>query len=149
MRGNTDLVYCQNNGTIAVKPTPSGRLVSLIKKTMNGEDRVWVFKDASVHTDPLGNEVVDRVIRGVVCGSYKDGSRFLDLCRDSGLIVESGGFVVPFSNGTRVTADVGSHCSGQTREKYLYDWSQDEVVLMRWDLPAAEDLSDLLALVSK
>lgn len=137
MRPNFDLEYDQNNGVLAIRPSRNGRLKSLIKSTTDGSDRVWVFKDVGTWRDEHGDERIDHRARGVVNGTYEEGQTFLAMCTLLGLVVESGGFFVPFSNGQRRHGTFGDG-------KPFADYYESELKLMRWDLPTREQLKKLL-----
>lgn len=134
--GRADLVYEQNNGVIAVMPTDNGRLAGLVKKTNAGDDRVWVFRDTHIWHDDDGDERIDHHARGVVCGTFAEGRAFLNTCNGLGLSFRCGLFV-PFSNGQH---RYGRFSDGEPAN----DWSEDELKLMRWDLPTEEQLKALL-----
>lgn len=144
-----DIEYDQNNGVIAIQPTKNGKLSRLVKET-NGvmaskspEERCWVFADSYVYTDEAGEERIDHRRRGVVCGTYADGQAFLKMCSEIGLNVRSGGLFVPFSNGQRRNAHV-LRPTPYTHE-YMSDYPEEELRLMRWDLPSREDLMKIIA----
>lgn len=132
-QSSPDVVYDQNNGVIAVKPTATGRLAKLVRRTADGSERVWVFADLDTWTDVYGNERIDHRRRGVTNGTHYDGRLFLDICGELGLKVQSQGFFVPFSNSQR------RH--GQFRDGApTADYTEEELRLTRWDLPSRADL---------
>lgn len=131
---NPDLEYSNNNGVVAIKPTPTGKLRGLVLRTFSARDeRVWIFMDYHTFQDDNGDLRLDHKSRGVSCGTYNDGERFLDLCRKLGLVVSATGFFVPFSNGQRrlVIDRTG---------KPMADYTETELKLMRWDLPTESQL---------
>ncbi|MBI4132995.1 hypothetical protein HY478_00105 [Candidatus Uhrbacteria bacterium] len=130
---NPDVVYNQNNGTLAVWPTHTGRLAQFEKRTKGDEERSWVFADAHPFIDDDGYERIDHITRGVVCGTLAEGYAFLDQCRELGFTVQSGGGFVPFSNSQR------RHATDATG-KPMSDYPETELRLMRWDLPTQADL---------
>lgn len=150
MDQNCDLEYYQNNGVIAVRPSETGCLVSLVKKTRDGQQRVWVFCIDSMWIDEDGDERLNHHRKGVSNGTYREGGAFLEMCRELGLSVESHGFFVPFSNGESrraLTGQVGSKYerSLTTDGKSLSDYDEGELKLARWDLPTREELAILAA----
>lgn len=140
MRIDTDLLYCINNGTLAIQPTSTGRLAALVR-TVHGTnyERVWVFGDADPWTHPeTGFEFVDHHRRGVMVGTWKQGQEFLAVCKELGLVVSSGGLFVPFSNGQYRFGKFGDGAE-------MSDYAEDELRLARWDLPTRDELVALLA----
>ena len=140
-----DLEYGSNNGTIAIRPSRNGRLSKLVK-TMKlakddytcEEERVWVFRDPYVYSDKNGNERINHITRGVVCGTYKQGELFMEMAKNLGLDVQYRGLFVPFSNGQPRLG----HFSED--KKPFADYSENELAHMRWDLPTKEELTALL-----
>lgn len=137
-----DIVYDHNNGTIAINPTRSGLLAKLVltyntpeKDSRDGNERVWVFANFGVWKDDDGNEYVDHHTRGLTCGNYDDGRVFLAMCRRIGLNVQRRGMFVPLSNGQR------RHSRFDDGE-WSADYTDDEWVCVRWDLPSEQTLRD-------
>ena len=137
MRSNNfDLEYCQNNCTIAIRPSRTGRLKGLVRTTADDTDRVWVFKSVESYTDDDGDERIDHGTLGLVSGYFSDGGKFLHMCRELGLVVQSSGFFVPFSNGKHRYGTVGhGDEAGPTSEYY-----ESELKMARWDLPTRDQL---------
>lgn len=139
MHQNPDIQYFQNNGVLAVRPGKTGRLSHLVRQTRKGDERVWVFADSCLYKDDDGDEHIDHRERGVVCGTYNEGQQFLAMCRELGFTVQSVGFFVPFSNGQR------RHAPDPRGGPDMCDWPEDELKLMRWDLPSRTDLELAIA----
>ncbi|GEM_PF-3843894 len=130
-----DVICSQNNGVLAVKPTPTGKLRSLVLLVQSTRDeRVWVFLDPTTFEDNNGGDLrVDHKMRGVSSGTHYDGMKFIALCRKLGLLVTYEGFFVPFSNGQR-------RCATDRHGQPMADYSEEELKRMRWDLPNEADL---------
>ena len=138
MRSDYDIEYCQNNGTVAIRPTAHGNLASLVKKTKAEHERVWVFKDYHTWEDEDGDMMIDFIARGVSCGRYRDADTFLAMCRELDLRVESASFFVPFSNG--------HHRSGEDSDgKQIYTYLETELKLARLDLPTAAQIMEVIS----
>lgn len=137
---NPDLVVCKHNFTVGVKPTGSGRLTALVKLTAHRAERVWVFKDTTVHLT-RGDEVIDHKVRGLVVGNINDYERFFSMCKSFGLTIQSQGFRVPLANGMIAVGSSDARFS----YKDIQDFSREEIVRCRWDLPTREDLENILA----
>lgn len=133
-----DVEYCQNNGIICFRPTPTGRLGSLVKLTKSNEPRVWSFGDSTLWTDANGDERIDHIMRGALCGSYQAGNDFQATCHELGLTMQSAGFFVPFSNGRYRNATFNKDGAPTA------DFPEEELRLMRWDLPTQQQLMELL-----
>lgn len=134
---NPDLVYCQNNGVIAIKPTASGKLASFMLLTAAKQERVWVFRDVYRYMEG-GNEVFDYKSKGLTVGVYKDAAAFFEMCRSLGLTVEAGSFYVPISNGQRAI--------GETDDcEVIFDHDKNDQILCRYDLPSRDELLKTLA----
>ena len=75
-------------------------------------------------------------------GTYEEGRKFLDMCAELGLTVQSVGRFVPFSNGKNGT---GSFADAVFKNgRFNPDYLEDELKLMRWDLPTREELERMI-----
>lgn len=139
-----DVEYNQNNATLVVRPSRTGRLKGLAKTTVAGVERVWVFMDALIATDEDGDELIDHHARGVVVGSLEQGRDFLDVCRELGLVVQNSISYVPFSNGECCYGEVYGvpfPRGVMTREsRNVSEFFKHELKMMRWDLPTRGQL---------
>ena len=139
MRAHFDLEYSLNNDTLAIRPTRNGRLKDLVLTTVDDSERVWVFRNAVMWTDDDGDERIDHITRGVVNGTFEQGREFLVMCKEVGFVALCSGFFVPFSNGQK---RIGKFGSGDKAEP-CNDFYEDELKLVRWDLPSRDRLSEL------
>ena len=140
-----DLEFCQNNRTLAIRPGQGGRLSHLVRFINNSDElkdnsqRSWIFKDPDVYTDSDGNERIDHITRGVTCGFLKQGYEFLQICKDVGLFAREKDFFVPFSN-VQKSSGIFAYLHPDRKEEVKPEFSQTDLVLMRWDLPTGNQL---------
>ncbi len=118
-----DLVYSQNNGVIALLPTKGGRLKRLHK---NGS--VWIFHDESVQHHPH----MLRLYRGVASGTAAEFQTLVQKLRAFGMLVQSGSFFVPCSNGP------ARECFTRDGKRMDNDWAEEELEMVRFDRPTWE-----------
>lgn len=132
-----DIEFHRHNGVLAIRPGPTGRLRSLVKLTKEDEgerprQRVWLFANAHVSAGLRGNERIDHVMRGVICGSLQEGLEFLERCRTrEELEVVDVGMRVPCSNGYAFE----SRCTLDRFVQIVQDFTLLELEMVRWDFP--------------
>lgn len=123
-----DIETSRNNGYLAVRIVPTGRLGCFqqnlkVRKdgvVVEGDPRVWVFANEKPWIDSEGNERIRHHLRGFLAGTLEDGERFLRHCGLTGFEVEYAGFYVPLSRGEH-TIVVGNppHTDYPLREQLM------------------------------
>jgi hypothetical protein len=140
MRQRPDIECCRNNGTVAIRPTEHGRLAKLVKRTSDGEQKVWIFHDVTKFHDDDGDQLFDHIRRGVSVGDLEAAEKFVDMCKyDLHLCVQNVGFFVPCSNAQQRYGKFDD-----VDRTPFADYRQAELKVVRIDLPTKEQLIELL-----
>jgi hypothetical protein len=140
MRSVYDFEVCSNNGTLALRPDPSGRFKGLMKTLLDGQQRCWVFGDVQTWTDENGVERFDHHRRGVLVGTLSQWEGFFEMCHKLGVQIGNIGFFVPFSNGQHRAGKFGYDGKGEA----FSDYTEEELRLARIDLPTESELKVLI-----
>ena len=133
-----DIEVCVNNSVRAYRPTETGRLKDLVRKTKDGLVRVWIFRDILPWKDDDGDERIAHHHRGLSCGIAREGLVFEHLCLELGLTVARTMFFVPCSNGEACYGEVTD--LHDARVSRTAEFTEVEQKLVRWDLPTRADL---------
>lgn len=126
---HVDLLWCHNNGVIAVLVNFNGRFARFIQRreavSPAGTIRVWVFGNPQIKTvdDTPGGEwfVHDCDLRAFH-GNLAQWDELKAWMGARGVTYARGGFHVPFSNG-------------KSLDSYLNDYEEDEYTYRRDDNP--------------
>ena len=131
-----DIMWCCNNGTIAVRPSIDGQFADLYQE-VNGRPQCWLFKD---------NIGEDLTIENKRSGSYMEGAALLeDLNRSRSFTTGSAEFFVPMSNGRQKHAYDSSDTT-KTAAPIFYEWENGELDGVRDDeMPSVEALERLVS----
>ena len=135
---NPDLEICTHNDTVAVRPSETGRLRSLVEKTEDGRQRVWVFKGVPFPGERAVNySDLDHHTRGLVIGSGNDWHFMRQIFERHGFSIGSRVFNVPLANGQKVVARTAGK-----NWRMIHDYTDEEIELCRADHPTVKRFNE-------